>query len=159
MSKITIKEFWLAIVFSVMGFVISSREVIMFMNGLNPIAGLVLFYGILYGSLYILSYAGLIIYKFKIDNPIKILGLLLITFAFFIIVNWESAYIQFVTMGNMGGASPMFLQSEDGAVWYFWYDIMNVNNIEIARLLTYVLTPFLLVLIGSLMVSRIEMKR
>jgi hypothetical protein len=96
-----------------------------------------------------LSRHGLVIYKFKIDDPVKVLGMLLITFAFFITVNWESCYINQVQYGTCSDVSPVYFGSEDGATYYFWNNQVGVQDVEQLRLLTYVLTPFLLVLSGA----------
>jgi hypothetical protein len=155
--KITQKELSLAISIAIMGFVLSSREWILFLNSLDPVQGLFVYYVILYSSLTVLSYLGLVIFNIKIKNPIQTFGLILITFAFFITVDWESPYIQLITKGNVENASTIFYQSEDGATWYFWSNVVGVKNIETLRLLTFVLTPFLLCLIGSYLVTQVEM--
>lgn len=152
--KITSSEIKLAIVFAGLGFIFSSRSWLLWLNSFDPIKGLFIYYIILYISIFILSKFNLIIYKFRIEKPLQVLGLLLITFAFFILVDWESAYVQYITTGSTEGASVIFYQCEDGATWYFWYNVMNVKNIEMARILTYVITPFVLVLIGSYFVSK-----
>jgi hypothetical protein len=155
--KITQKELSLAISIAIMGFVLSSREWILFLNSLDPLQGLLVYYVILYSSLTVLSYLGLVIFNVKIKNPIQTFGLILITFAFFITVDWESPYIQLITKGNVENASTIFYQSEDGATWYFWSNIVGIKNIETLRLLTFVLTPFLLCLIGAYLVTQVEM--
>ena len=137
-----------------MGFVASSRGVILFLNSLNPFQGLLVYYLILYSSLYVLSKMDLVIFGFKIDNPLQTLGLLLITFSFFITVNWESAYVQYISTGSFGGTSTVFLQSEDGATFWFWSTMFPSAEVEFLRILTFVVTPFVLTIIGSLFVSK-----
>jgi hypothetical protein len=155
--KLTEKEITLAIFIAILGFVFSTREFILFLNVLDPIEGLIVYYLILYSMLTLLSYFGLVIFNIKIKNPIQTFGLLLITFAFFITVDWESPYIQLITKGNTENASVIFYQAEDGATWYFWNNIMGIKDIETLRLLTFVFTPFLLCLIGGYLVTRVEL--
>lgn len=154
--KITEKEFMLAIVFGILGFLFSMREWILFLDSLNPFQGLVVYYIILYVSLLILSKLGLIIYKFKIENPIQVFGALLITFSFFIIVDWESPYIQAITgrSYDTNAISQVYFQCEDGAVWWVYENIFKITDIGMLRILTYVITPFILSLIGALLISR-----
>jgi hypothetical protein len=154
---ITSKEFLLAVTLAVMGFLFSSREWILYLNSLNPIQGLVIYYIILYSSLTILSKMGLVVFNIKIQNPVQTFGLLLITFAFFIIVDWESQYVQLITKGNIEQASNVFYQAEDGATWYFWTNVVGVKDVETARWLTFVITPFILTLIGAFLVTRVEL--
>jgi hypothetical protein len=156
--KITSKEIFLALVIASMGFLFSSREWILQLNALNPVQGLLVYYVILYISLYFLSKAGLIIYDLKIENAVQVFGLLLITFAFFITVDWESQWIQYVTKQNVEQASTVFYESEDGATFFLWSQLFPPipENMEKLRLLTYVVTPFILTLIGVFLVTKVE---
>jgi hypothetical protein len=154
MMKITAREFILAVAIAIMGFVFSSREWILSLDKLTPIDGLITYYIIMYGALIILSSLGLTVFNVKIENPIQTFGLLLITFAFFITIDWESPYIQYITNRNIENVSPVYFQAEDGAVWYFWSN-QGIKDINTLRIFTYVLTPFVLVLIGSLLVGKV----
>jgi len=149
--ELTGKELSLAIAIAVMGFFFTTRQWILWLNSLSPFAGLIVYYIILYASLYVLSRLGLTVFGIKIDDKIETLGLLLITFAFFITVDWESAYIQYVTNGSLTGMSNVYLQAEDGAVWFLWSQL--IQNIEVLHVLTYVVTPFVLALVGGLLVT------
>jgi len=153
---ITTKEFLLAVSLAVMGLVFSTREWILYLNSLNPIQGLLIYYIILYSSLIVLSKMGLVVFNIKIKNPIQTFGLLLITFAFFITVDWESPYVQLITKGNIEQASNVFYESEDGAIWFFWTNVVGVKDVETARWLTFVITPFILTLVGAFLVSKVE---
>jgi hypothetical protein len=98
----------------------------------------------------------LVVFGFKIKEPLQTFGLLLITFAFFICVDWESPYVQLATRGSIetvGNITPVLFQSEDGATWFLWKQAFPWLDIETLRVLTYVLTPFILTLIGCLLVS------
>lgn len=151
--EITSKELGLATVLALLGLVFSSRFWLTFLAGLTPLEGLIIYYIILYACLYILSQLNLVVFGIRIKNPLQTFGLLLITFAFFIVVDWESSYVQYITTGSMQGASPVFLQSEDGAVFWLWQRFLPSAPIETLGLLTYVLTPFILALIGGLLAS------
>jgi hypothetical protein len=141
-----------------MGFLFTTHEMILFLNGLNSIEGLAVYYAILYAILLVLSRMDLVIFGFKIKNITQTIGLTIITFAFFITVNWTSPYIQYVTTGSVQGASNIFYQSEDGTMWYLWSLLLPSVGVEVIRILTYVVSPFLLALLGGLLVSgRIRM--
>lgn len=143
---------------AVMGFLFSSREWLMWLNTLTPISGLVVYYIVLFFSLLILSKAGLIINQVKISNPKQVFGLLMVTFAFFIVVGFSSAYTQWVTNSNID-ISPVFVQCEDGSVFYAWSQVIPpvAANMEMLRILTYVVSPVLIGFIGvGLVKGRIE---
>ena len=154
--KITQKEFLLALCFAIMGFLFSSKEMILFLNTLNPIEGLIVYEIIFYITLSLLSIFGLAVFGFKIKNPLQVFGLLLVWFSFFIVVDWESPYIQYITKGSLEGPSVIYFQSEDGATWYFWYEIMGVKDVGLCRLLTFIISPFILTLVGCYFVTRVE---
>jgi len=151
--ELTLREVWLALALALMGFALTSRSWLLFLDGLNPIQGLTVYYLILYVSLYMLSRLDLVVFGFKIKEPLQTLGLLLITFAFFICVDWESPYVQLVTGRSVENVSPVLFQSEDGAIWFLWQKALPWADLETLRLLTYVATPFTLALIGGLLVS------
>ncbi|MEM3361407.1 MAG: hypothetical protein QXV85_09430 [Candidatus Bathyarchaeia archaeon] len=151
--ELTLREVWLALAFALMGFALTSRGWLLFLDGLNPLQGLVVYYLILYVSLYMLSRLDLVVFGFKIKDPLQTLGLLLITFAFFICVDWESPYVQLVTSRSVENVSPVLFQAEDGAMWFLWQNVLPAAGVETLRLLTYVATPFALALVGGLLVS------
>jgi hypothetical protein len=151
--KLTERELYLAVAFAIIGFILSLREIILFLNSLNPLEGLAVYYIILYASLYFLSRLGLTIFGIKIDKPLQVLGLGLITFAFFILVNWENAYVYITVNGGLDDVPQLYFASEDGAIWFLWYNVVGIKNVEIARLLTFVLTPFLLALGGGFLLE------
>jgi hypothetical protein len=152
--EITKEELALVLVITFMGFAFSMRQFVLFLDGLNPFTGLIIYYIILYFSLYALSKLGLVIWKIRIKSPLQVLGALLITMAFFITVDWESPWIQYVT-NRTTDVSNVLYQSEDGAFWYLWSFL--TNNFEVLRILTYVVTPFILTLVGAILVKRAEL--
>jgi hypothetical protein len=147
------REVWLAVAFAFMGFAFTSREWLLFLDGLNPAQGLIVYYAILYCCLLVLSRLELVVFGFRIKDPLQTLGLLLITFAFFITVDWESPLVQIATGRTVENVSPVLFQSEDGAVWFLWQSAFPMAGAEILRVLTYVVTPLLLALAGGMLVS------
>ena len=152
--EITKEELALVLVITFMGFAFSLRQFVLFLDSLNPFTGLIIYYIILYFSLYALSKLGLVIWKIRIKSPLQVLGALLITMAFFITVDWESPWIQYVT-NRTGDVSNVLYQAEDGAFWYLWSFL--TNNFEVLRILTYVITPCILTLVGVILVKRAEL--
>ena len=99
----------------------------------------------------------LVVFGFKIENPIETLGLLFISFAFFATVDWESPFPQIVVNGSATAAqniSSIYFQAEDGVLWYLWNSVAGITDVETLRLLTYVVSPFCLALLGLALVSK-----
>jgi hypothetical protein len=148
--KITGRELSLAVAFAALGFVFSTHEWLLFLDGLTPFTGLIVYYVVLYTSLYMLSRLGLTIFGIKIDKPLQTLGLLLITFSFFLVVDWSSSYAAIVA--GKPNISNIFLQDEDGFAFWAWNQV--IADLEVCRIFTFVVTPFLLTLSGSLLVTK-----
>lgn len=164
---------WLPVAFGFLGWLFSSRPVVLFMNGLTPIQGLIVYYIILFVTLEILQLFGLIIGGVRMQSMRQTLGELLLVFAFFVIVDWESAWVQDVVAEDLRkkdtpdidrqskGTRPketslggqaldcpnIYLQAEDGAVYYFMNTYVTAHK-ETARYLTFVGTPIVLSAIG-----------
>lgn len=144
----------LALTFGLLGFIFSSRKWIKFIDRLSPMRGLVIYYVIVYISIFILAHFGLIIGHAKITNYVHTLGVVMILFAFFIIFDWESEYINIVTRGNFDQkrVSKIYLQSEDGATFDFFYKM--TKDVELSRFLTFIITPILLTFFGSILIEK-----
>jgi len=154
MGKITSKEFQLAVAIALMGFLLTSRQWILWLNSLTVVGGFLVYYALLYAALYTLEKMGLVVFGFKIEKLEQTVGLLLISFAFFAIVNWENPYVQYVTMGSFSGASPVFYQTEDGILWQFTAQLIPTASVEAQRLFAFVLMPFLITLAGVTLVTK-----
>lgn len=140
------------LVLGFLGFIFSSRPWILFLNIHSPPVGLGFYYVILFVAILFLQHIGLIVAKMPFDSISHAIGTLLIIFSFFIVFDWESLYINQVTNQPNTDVSNLYLQSEDGAVYYVWYNMMNLS-IEQARLMTYVVTPIILSILGMVLVQ------
>lgn len=134
---------------------------IIFLNNLTPIKGLIFYYILLFVTLEILQWFGLVVGGIKMQSLRQTLGELFIIFSFFIIVDFESAWIAYVVGENEGKKKDypiIYTQAEDGAIYYMWTTYVT-SNPEIARILTYVLTPSILVSIGFFLTGGSNIKR
>lgn len=141
----------LPMAFAILGFIFSTRKWILFMDSLNPFVGLIVYYTILTLVVIMLEYFGLIIAGIKFDSISHTIGTMLIIFSFFITVDWESCYINTVTKGSCDNISDIYLQSEDGAVYWLWSNLFK--DLQTLRIMTYVVTPILLTFIGTLLIT------
>lgn len=131
--------------FAFFGWAFSSAPFIAFLDKLTPVQGLIVYYLMMGGCIILLQFFGMRIGNVHFNTPLHTLGSLLILFSFFLILNWESEYIYFMT--GTEARSNITVQSEDGAVYYIWRKLTG-NKLELSRWLTFVLTPFVLVTIG-----------
>lgn len=143
----------LALTFGLLGFIFSSRWWIKKIDKLSASNGLVIYYFIIYISIYVLAHFGLVIGHSKITNYTHTLGVVMIMFAFFIIFDWESEYINIVARGEFDNnkVSNIYLQSEDGATFNLFYRL--TNNVELSRILTFIVTPIFLTFVGSMLIE------
>lgn len=136
--------------FALLGYIFSSRQFILFLNKLNPVQGLVFYYLQIFVTLEILQYFGLVIGGVKMTSLTQTIGELMMIFAFFVIVDNESEWIQVVVgedTKKKQDCPKVYLQAEDGATYYFWQSLIG-NNPDMLRILTFVVTPALLVSVG-----------
>lgn len=136
--------------FALLGYLFSSRKFILFLNSLNPFQGLLFYYIQLFVTLEILQYFGLVIAGVKMTSLSQTIGELMIIFAFFILVDQESEWVAQVIGDDEGKKKDypvVYTQAEDGAVYYLW-STYATKDTETARLLTFVVTPVLLVAVG-----------
>lgn len=155
MSKfeITKQEIIFAIVLAICGYIFTMTDWLKFLGRSTPLQGFLIYYGIIFVAMLILARYGLA-FSPKIKDVHQVIGVVLILFAFFLVFNWENPYVQYVTMGHLDGASPAFYGTEDGVTWDFWYTFMGVTNLEYARLLSFVFTPFILSLLGGYLAAK-----
>lgn len=153
--EITKEEFQLALFIAVLGYIFSLRSVILYYNSLAPLPGLVLYYVVLYGTLYLLSRLGLIVGRYTIKKPLQVLGAAVITFAFFAATNMGSQYVQYITKGDISAATNIFYQTEDGVLFAFWSSFIPISagTIQTLAILTYVISPFIIALLGMALVE------
>jgi len=149
--EVTRDEFKLAVVIAIMGFAFTTRPYILWLNSLSPFAGLLIYEIILYGALYTMSRMHLSLGHIEIKDWSQTIGLWLIQYAFFVTINLTSQYVQWVIDGSVT-APNIFLQSEDGAAFWLFQQILPFASMDALRILTYVITPFILVMIGGYLV-------
>ena len=152
--RLTLRDVKLAVLIGIGGYFFNSRTWLLFMNGLNPIEGTVVYYVIVYAGLYVLAKLGLSIFGFKISTADQTFGLLMLNFAFHVTTNWADPWVQYVTTGSLVGMSNVLVNnSEDGLVWYVVYTLGGVTNLFLARVLTFVVIPFLISIVALYLIK------
>jgi len=128
----------LAAFMALVGLVFTSRSWLNFLNKLSPEVGLVLKSAVVLTVIYAMHF---------IDGTIttphtQTLGVFLIYTAFLIVFNYQSKWIEESGSANVGD------QTVDGAVYHRARTTLNFSP-ESARILTFVVAPFVLVLGAS----------
>lgn len=147
--------------FAILGYLFSSRKLILFLNSLNPFQGLLFYYIQLFVTLEVLQYFGLVVGGVKMTSLTQTIGELLMVFAFFIIVDQESAWVAYVIGEDEGKKKDypvVYTQAEDGAVYYLWNTYVT-SNPETVRFLTFVVTPAVLVALGLYLTGGEKVRR
>ena len=159
---------WFPLTFAALGFIFSSRPVLLWFNSLNPIQGMFAYYTIIFLTLELMQLFGLIIGGVQIASMTQTLGEVFIIFAYFIIFDMTSGWVQEVvkedretrgvqkrdkkkdvstSLGNQALDCPnIYLQAEDGATFFTINQF--VKNKEYARYVTFVLIPAVLAFTG-----------
>lgn len=135
------------------GFLLTTRFWITFMNRLSPVQGLLVTYTIIFLLLMILETTGVVVAGIPLETTGNAIGVLLIIFSFFLVINLESCYVNQVVHGHCDPdkTSTVYFHSEDGAVYYLWSYL--TNDPTYLRLLTYVVTPVVLSYVGVRLVT------
>ena len=129
----------LALAIAFIGFVFTSRQWLQVLQKLSPETGMITKQLSILVAIFILAWADPTL-RFKSRH--QALGVLLVYVAFNIIFNYQSGWI------SDAGASNVERQTPDGAVYHRARTNLNLNP-DLARLVTFVIVPFAMVLGGS----------
>jgi hypothetical protein len=139
--KFTTKEYIMLGGTAVAGYIATDKKFLLWLNTLNAWQGFLFYYAILFTVVFLVSKVGFNVGIFKADNMKQTIGVMLFLFAIFTIINWENPYVQYVTKGNIDGASNVFYGSEDGMSWSLFYDYFHMKTPETIRYLAFMLVP------------------
>lgn len=144
-----IMKVWYAVVFgaifAILGWLFSTKAYISFMDKRSPVEGLVLYYAGLYVVFILLQSIGMKIGNVHFDTHLHTIGGLMILYAFFIVFSWESEYTCRVV-----GKDCTPKHTED-ALFFYLAKKMGLQDCH-ARVLTYVIAPFVLTVVGVLLI-------
>lgn len=133
----------LAAAFGVLGFLFTSRPWLNWLNKLTPEMGLLIKSLLVFGIVVALQGIDGII---KLNNS-QTLGVVLVYTAFVMIFNYQSKWIEESDSPNVG------LQTADGVVYHRTRNLFNLEP-EKARLVTFVVVPVIMVLVGTIFMRK-----
>jgi len=132
------KHLKLAALIAASGFIFTSRPWLNFLHKFEPEKGLLIKNAVILTVLFLMH-----VIDPSVALPhIRAAGVFLIYVAFMMIFNYQSDWIEESGSGNVGD------QTADGAVYHRAREDLNLKP-ELARLVTFVLVPFVLVFAGS----------
>lgn len=144
-----------ALAFGLIGFLLSSRQYILAINQLSPVQGLLVYYLQIFLTLEVLQWFGLVVGGVRQETLWHTLGEMMIIFAFFMIVDLESKWVQIVVgeeTKQEQNCPKVYIQAEDGAVFYMWNEVLGFAA-DVSRWLTFVVTPAVLAFGGMILTS------
>ena len=133
----------LAATFAILGFVFTSKQWLHFLNRYNPEMGLIIKHSVILLSIYILAWSDPYI---KFVQHHQAVGVLLLYMTFVLIFNYQSQWIEDVKAENVEE------QTFDGVIYHRSKQILNVEP-QTARIVSFVIIPFILVIFGSKLIQ------
>ena len=132
----------LASLFAITGLIFTSRPWLNFLHKFKPETGLLIKNVVVLIVIFIMHFIDA-----SVSVPhVKAVGVFLIYVAFMMIFNYQSDWIA------ESGSDAVEDQTVDGAVYHRSREVLKFSP-EMARLLTFVVVPFLLVFVGSRLVK------
>jgi len=133
----------LAAAFALVGFIFTSKLWLRWLHSLGPEQGLVVKWVAILGAIFLLDFADP---SLKLEHKTQALGAVMVLAAFNMIFNYQSEWIE------ESGSSNVQVQTPDGALYHRARTNLGLNP-ELARILVFVLVPFVLVFFGSRLVG------
>lgn len=132
----------LALAFALVGLVFTSRPWLKWLHSLSPEHGLLVKWVSILVSIFLLDYADPTL---KLEHKTQALGVVMILAAFNMIFNYQSEWI------DESGSENVQVQTPDGALYHRARTNLGLRP-DFARILVFVLIPFVLVFFGSRLV-------
>ena len=132
----------LALAFALVGFIFTSKQWLRWLHGLAPEQGLVVKWVAILATIFLLDFSDP---SLKLTHKTQAIGVVMVLAAFNIIFNYQSDWIIESGSGNVQ------VQTPDGALYRRARTNMGLDP-ELARILVFVLVPFILVIFGSRLV-------
>ena len=132
----------LAAAFALVGFIFTSKLWLRWLHGLGPEHGLVAKWVAILGAIFLLDWADP---SLRLEHKTQALGVIMVLAAFNMIFNYQSEWI------DDSGSENVQIQTPDGALYHRARTNLGLNP-DMARILVFVLVPFLLVFFGSRLV-------
>jgi hypothetical protein len=132
----------LALTFAIVGFVFTSKQWLQRLHSLGPEMGLAVKWIAILSTIFLLDWADP---SLRLEHKAQALGVVMVLAAFNMIFNYQNEWI------NDSGAGNVQVQTPDGALYRRARVGLGLSP-DFARILVFVLIPFILVFLGSRLV-------
>lgn len=129
----------LALAFACVGLVFTSRQWLRWLHSLGPEQGLLVKWIAIFATIFLLDYADPTL---KLEHKTQAIGIVMVLAAFNMIFNYQNEWI------DESGSENVQVQTPDGALYRRARQTLGLSP-EFARVLVFVLVPFILVFFGS----------
>jgi len=157
---------------ALMGFLVAYKNFIVFMNKLNPLQGLVIWYGLLAMALLIIFHGRTVAIAgvgSRSLGILEVMAILMVVWAFQIVLGVQSPWAAYASGKSPEQVPNVIYQSEDGVTYTLLYNLFwslspyFPNQLwktypEFIAFLTYVIAPIILVGLASLLLSAKKFK-
>jgi hypothetical protein len=143
--------------FGLLGFLVASRVLVVFLEALPPLHGLIVMWLVFLG---IIGFAcgGETIFGRRIRFK-EVLGLSILAFVINIYTGFSSQWV-WIAEGKAPEVPNVVLQSPDGVIYYYAYNFLKAHPElclaapeTLAAYITYVIAPMILIFIASLLLK------
>ena len=129
----------LAAAFAIAGYIFTSKLWLRWLHSLGPEQGLAVKWVAILGSILLID---MVDPTLKLEHKTQALGVVMVLASFNIIFNYQSEWI------DESGSGNVQVQTPDGALYHRARTNLGLNP-ELARMVVFVLVPFVLVFFGS----------
>jgi hypothetical protein len=129
----------LAAAFAIAGYIFTSKLWLRWLHSLGPEQGLAVKWVAILGSIILID---MVDPTLKLEHKTQALGVVMVLASFNIIFNYQSEWI------DESGSGNVQIQTPDGALYHRARTNLGLNP-ELARMVVFVLVPFVLVFFGS----------
>lgn len=129
----------LAVAFALVGYIFTSKLWLRWLHSLGPEQGLAVKWVSIIGAILLIDMTDPTL---KLEHKTQALGVVMVLAAFNMIFNYQSEWI------DESGSENVQVQTPDGALYHRARTILGLNP-DMARIVVFVLVPFILVFFGS----------
>ena len=136
--------------FAIIGYFVTNKKFVLFMDRIGPTGGLIVYYIIVAITILLLEWIGLIISDIRMNSTRHFIGMLMLNFAIFIVIIWSNCYVSEMVRKNCKNFSGIYLNTESGATYDVWSRVLK--NKQNRRITAFVVTPFVISLLALMII-------
>jgi len=141
----------LALLVGGLGFIVSRPLILRWLSEQSPITAFFLWYVLFFAYIQVVS---LVLFRRLDMRSLEAgLGIVLIVFALGIVLYWPASDYALRVVGGSESAPSFLLATEDQITFQFWSSVLPGLGNDVLGVLTYAVTPALLILLASFFIA------